>query len=240
MLYTSMENKKIKELAKLKQKKYRDLTNTFLIEGEHLIEEAYHMGYLKELYLLEGTEYKVDIPTHHVSTQVMKYLSNLDNPTPYIGLCNKQEPKNYGNKIIFLEDIQDPGNLGTIIRSAVAFHIDTIIVSDKCVDVYNEKVIRASQGMLFKINIINESIETLEKLKELGYPLYATKVDGGKSVKKLEKIEKFVIIMGNEGNGVSEKVMNMCDNFLYIDMNSSCESLNVAVATSIILYELDK
>ena len=156
-------------------------------------------------------------------------------------MCKKVEEKEIGNKVLVLDDIQDPGNFGTIIRSAVAFNIDTIVVSNNTVDLYNSKVIRASQGMLFNINIIRRDLNVfVPELKKEGYQIYATKVNGGKSLKTIEKMEKFAIIMGNEGAGVSDNLMNLANEYLYIDMNSNCESLNVAVATSIILYELDK
>lgn len=240
MLYTSIENKKIKEIKKLQQKKYRDLTNTFIVEGEHLLKEAYELGYLIEMYKEESNNFNLDIQTNYVSREVLKYISNLDTPT-VVGICKKKEIKDLGNKLVILEDVQDPGNLGTIIRSAVAFNIDTIVLSKNTVDMYNDKVVRASQGMLFKINIIVENLESfLPKLKENDYTIYGTKVDGGKSLKTIEKREKFAIIMGNEGAGMSPNLSNLCDNYIYIDMNSKCESLNVGVATSIILYELDK
>ncbi len=241
MLYTSIENKKIKELKKLNIKKYRDQSNTFLIEGKHLVLEAYKKGLLEELLLEENTTLDIDIKTSYLSRQVIKYISELDNPSNIMGICKKMETKEIGNKVLILDDIQDPGNFGTIIRSAVAFHIDTIVVSNNTVDLYNSKVIRASQGMLFNINIIKKELDDfVSEIKNEGYKIYATKVNGGKSLKTIEKMKKFAIIMGNEGAGVSDSLMKKADQYLYIDMNSSCESLNVAVATSIILYELDK
>ena len=139
-----------------------------------------------------------------------------------------------------LDEIQDPGNLGTIIRSSVAFNIDTIILSKTCVDLYNSKVIRSTQGMLFHINIIISDLkEIVMNLKKENYQILSTKVDGGKNIKEFKTSDKLAIIMGNEGNGVSAEIMNLSDNFVYIDMNKNCESLNVAVATSIILYELN-
>jgi len=138
-----------------------------------------------------------------------------------------------------LDDIQDPGNLGAIIRSAVAFNIDTIILSNNTVDLYNSKVIRSTQGMMFKLNIIRTDLkEMIKELKEKNYHILATNVTNGKNIKELEKTEKLCIIMGNEGNGVSQELLNMSDEYIYIKMNEECESLNVAVATSIILYEL--
>ncbi len=239
MLYTSTDNKYIKHIKKLNQKKYRDEYNEFLIEGEHLVLEAYKHRLLKELILEEGTNFKLDVNTNYVSSNVLKYISELDNPSKIIGICSKLKEKDIENKIVILDGIQDPGNLGTIIRSSVAFNIDTIVLSKDCVDLYNSKVIRATQGMIFNINIIERDIkEFISGLN--GYKVYGTKVNGGKSLKLLEKVEKFAIIMGNEGQGVKSDILDMCSDYIYIDMNKSCESLNVGVATSIILYELDK
>ena len=241
MLYASVENKKIKEIKKLNQKKYRDEFNEFLIEGEHLVLEAYKKGVLKELILEENTKLEIDVKTSYVTSNVLKYISELDNPQKIMGICSFIKEKEIGSKLLLLDDIQDPGNLGTIIRSSVAFNIDTIVLSKNSVDLYNSKVLRATQGMVFNINIIKRDLnEFITNLKEDNYKIYGTKVNGGKSLKNVEKCEKFAIIMGNEGQGVKESLLNMCDEYLYIDMNNSCESLNVAVATSIILYELDK
>ena len=241
MLYTSTDNKKIKEIKKLNEKKYRDQNNLFIVEGEHLVLEAYKKGYLKELILETDTIFPLDVETNYVSNNVLKYISNLDTPQKIIGICEKKQPEIIGKKILVLEDIQDPGNLGTIIRSSVAFNIDTIILSNNSVDEYNSKVIRASQGLLFHINIVRSDIlEEINNLKNKGYHIYGTKVTHGKDLKLLEKYQKFAIIMGNEGNGMSEEVSELCDEFIYIKMNESCESLNVGVATSIILYEFSE
>lgn len=241
MLYTSIENKKIKYIKKLNKKKYRDEFNEFLIEGEHLVLEAYKSGILKELILEENTDFSLDIYTNYVTNNVLKYISDLETPQKIMGICCKIKEKSIGNKIVILDDVQDPGNLGTIIRSSAAFNIDTIILSENSVDLYNSKVLRATQGMLFNINIIERNlINIISQLREDGYTVYGTKVNGGKSLKNVEKREKFAIIVGNEGNGVKEQILDLCSDYIYIDMDKSCESLNVAVATSIILYELDK
>ena len=239
MLYSSINNSKIKELKKLKNKKYRDLSNKFIIESEHLIKEAYDLGYLEEIYVLENTNYEYNVPINYVTKEVLKYISDLNTPN-IIGVARKIEPKRIGKRVVLLDNIQDPGNLGTIIRSSVAFNIDTIVLSDDSVDLYNDKVIRASEGMIFKINIIRENtIGILSEIKD-DYYIYGTKVNGGNSLKNIEKHDKFVIIMGNEGNGMNSELDKYCNSFIYIDMNKECESLNVGVATSIILYELDK
>ena len=241
MLYTSIENKKIKEIKKLNKKKYRKETGLFIIESEHLIKEAYKNGYLKELILLENTNYKLNIETNYVTEKVMKYITELDTIPNMIGICNKLKEKELGNKILILDGIQDPGNLGTIIRSSVAFHIDTIVLGQNTVDLYNTKVLRASEGMIFNINIIEKKLtEFILKLKTMKYQIIGTKVTNGKDIKNLEKRKKTCIIMGNEGNGISNEILNLCDDYIYIKMNSNCESLNVGVATSIILYEMDK
>ncbi len=242
MLYSSLDNKKIKELKKLNIKKYRDTSNYFLVEGEHLVLEAYKKGYLRELILEENTNFSLPIETNYITHNVLKSLTNLDTPQPILGVCEKKEKSDIsGSKILILDNIQDPGNLGTIIRSAVAFNVDTLIISKNSVDIYNSKVIRASQGLIFHLNIVTcDLLEIIPKLKNIDYKIFGTQVTGGKSLKSIEKKKKFAIIMGNEGNGVSEEILSLCDEYLYIDMNKNCESLNVGVATSIILYELDK
>lgn len=240
MVYSSVNNPKIKELAKLQNKKFRDKQKQFLIEGKHLVQEAYNSGYLKELLLLEGTDFKLDVPTNYITENVLKFLSNVESPTGIIGICEFKPMNLIGKKLLILDSIQDPGNLGTIIRSSVAFNIDTIIINDKCADIYSDKVIRSSQGMIFKINIIKKDLyKFLQEIKGK-IPILGTKVDGGKDLKTLEKISEFAIIMGNEGSGVNKDLLNLSDEYLYIPMDSRCESLNVGVATSIILYELTK
>jgi len=241
MLYSSIDNNKIKDLKKLQTKKYRDKKNMFLVEGRHLVLEAYKTGYLEELLLEENELLPLDIMTNYMTNNVSNYLTELEKTTNIIGVCNKKEGSLKGNKIVYLDCIQDPGNLGTIIRSCVAFNVDTLILSKDCVDLYNSKVIRATQGLLFHMNILIEDVENIiPKLKDEGYKIYGTNVKMGKSLKSIAKVEKFVIIMGNEGNGISEVSSELCDEYLYIDMNDNCESLNVGVATSIILYEMDR
>ena len=241
MLYSSVNNEKIKNLKKLNSKKYRDLNGLFLIEGEHLVLEANSCGCLDELILLDGCEFPLDVKTSYVTYDVMKYISSLDSPSSIIGVCKKRNSVSLGDRIVVLDDVQDPGNLGTIIRSCVAFNVDTLVLSEGCVDLYNPKVIRATQGMLFHLDIIvvSDIVSYVHDLKE-NYKIFSTNVNGGNSLKSIEKSDRFVIIMGNEGNGVRDSLNDLADSYIYIDMNSDCESLNVGVATSIILYELDK
>lgn len=241
MLYTALENKKIKELKKLHKKKYRDQIGLFLIEGEHLLEEALKKNLVCEIFYLEGFQKEQIVPVHTVTSTVMKELSELETIPNVIALCKKKDEVVSGNRILAIDGVQDPGNLGTMIRSAVAFHVDGILLGEDCVDLYNSKTIRATQGMIFHIPIEKGNLQIkMKEYRSNGYHLYATNVEHGKSLKCIEKYEKVCIIMGNEGNGVKEELQALCDELLYIDMNPVCESLNVAVATSIILYELDK
>lgn len=238
MLYTSTSNKFIKEVKKLTDKKYRDKTDLFLVEGEHLIIEAYRKGFLTKAILKEGLTLDINFNCDSATDNVLNYISEMKNTT-CIGICKKKQGIITGDKILILDGIQDPGNLGTIIRSCVAFNINTIILSPDSVDVYNPKVVRATQGMIFNINILYLPIvNEINKLKNTGYKIYGTKVTGGESLSNFEIDKKFAIIMGNEGKGVSDSILNMCDKYIYIPMKNNVESLNVAIATSIILYEL--
>ena len=242
MVIESLDNKKIKNLRKLKQKKYRDKMKMYLIEGIHLVKEAYKSKDLLEVILLSDEKIDMDVNKVYVTKNVLKSLSELDTPYNIIGVCKyKDEDKNYGNKILILDNVQDPGNLGTIIRSCVAFNVNTLILSEDTVDLYNSKVLRGSQGMNFHLNIIRRDIKSeIEKLKENNYKIYGTNVKDGIRIKNVKDLKKYAIIMGNEGLGLKEEIKDLTDENIYIDMNSSCESLNVAVATSIILYELNK
>ena len=241
MVITSIDNKIIKEFKKLEQKKYRDLNNLFLIEGKHLIEEAYKTGYLQEIIVSEYEQYDLDIKTTIVSPKVINYLSSLENNDGIIGICRKLKNNEIGNNILLLDNIQDPGNLGTIIRSAVAFNINTIILGKGSVDLYNPKVLRSTQGLIFKINIIEtDLLEIILKLKKDNYKIIGTDVNNGSDLKEYSSIGKYALIMGNEGHGLSNEIKSLCDDYIYIKLNKECESLNVGIACSIILYQLNK
>lgn len=241
MLITSPDNKKIKELVKLKQKKYRDSMEKFIVETEHLIKEAFLEGRLLEVYVLENNElsFKVDVPVYYVSVSVINKLKNIST-SKFIGVVSKKESKEYrGKRYLLLDRVSDPGNLGTIMRSAVAFNVDTLIVSLNSCDIYNDKVIRASEGAIFKLNIIRCDLsQAINTLKKLDIAIYGTDVKNGVDVREIPK-DNFAIIMGNEGAGISSDVKKLVENNIYIK-TSNVESLNVAMAASIILYELNK
>ena len=244
MLITSLENERIKNYIKLKDKKYRKRTNTFIVEGLHLVLEAYKSGNLIELIIEKDEVLPLDVPTIFVTNEIINRISSLDTPVTVLGLCKINDNKEIkGSRILMLDGIQDPGNLGTIIRSSVAFDVDTIVLGDNTVDLYNPKVIRATQGMMFHINIINDNLETvIKELKSREIPVYGTKVEYGEDVRSFPSKDKisYGLVMGNEGAGVSPEVLDMCDKYIYIDMNEKVESLNVSIATSIILYELNR
>lgn len=239
MLIVSTENKKIKNVRKLLDKKYSLENKKFVIEGEHLVCESIKSHLLCELYVLEGFEKNYDFPYDTVSLKVMKSLSNLKSTPRVIGVSLMRENDNKCNKVVILEDIQDPGNAGTIIRSAVAFGVDTIVFSLNSVYPYNEKVIRSTQGMIFKLNIIiDDSINYISSLKGKNIPIIGTSLNTNKYIDEMKKMDKFAVVFGNEGNGVSDKVLSLCDEIYKIKMNSECESLNVAVSCGIILNRL--
>ena len=241
MLITSLDNKKIKDVTQLKQKKYRDIENKFIIETENLIKEAYIENRLEEVYILENEQlsFNVNCPVNYVTDKVMDKIKSI-NTSKVLAIATKKESKEYiGKRYLMLDRISDPGNLGTIIIRAVAFDIDTIIVSEDCCDIYNDKVIRATEGAIFKINILKENLlEAITNLKKLNIPIFGTDVNKGKDVTTINK-DKFCIIMGNEGSGIRKEVLKQVTDNIYIKTNT-VESLNVAVATSIILYELNK
>lgn len=239
MLITSLNNEHIKEIIKLKEKKYRDLSNTFLIEGRHLVLEAHREKKIVELILEQDELFPLDTNTLYVSSNVMKRLSDLSTPSNVMAVVEKLDEKPIGEKILILDNIQDPGNLGTIIRSAVAFNFDTIVLSPGTVDLYNPKVVRSTQGMVFHINIIvKEPVSFINELKNEGYKIVGTKVTNGVDVRDSKTYSHFALIIGNEGKGMSEELSELCDEYLYIKMNDQCESLNAAVAASILMYEI--
>ena len=205
--------------------------------------EANKCGLLVDLLVLENNDISFNYPGEitYVTSNVLKKLSSLTTPTNIIGVCRIVDNNEViGNRVLILDDVSDPGNIGTIIRSSKAFNIDTIILSNNSCDIYNDKVLRSTQGMIFTMNIIyGDLFDIIPRLHDNGYLILGTNVNNGIDVRSI-KTNKFALIMGNEGNGVHEEISNLCDKNLYIKMNSDCESLNVAVATSILLYELDR
>ena len=159
------------------------------------------------------------------------------NTSKVLAIATKKESKEYiGKRYLMLDRISDPGNLGTIIRSAVAFDIDTIIVSEDCCDIYNDKVIRATEGAIFKINILKENLlEAITNLKKLNIPIFGTDVNKGKDVTTINK-DKFCIIMGNEGSGIRKEVLKQVTDNIYIKTNTVGKFFISMIAFTIFKY----
>ena len=232
----SINNERIKNYTKLNDKKYRLKENLFIASGKHLVEEALKKGIVKETLLLNGEE-NIYGKVTYVSKDILKRVSNLDNSPNVVAICYINNNDEIKGNVIILDDIKDPGNLGTIIRSSVAFGYETIILSKESVDIYNPKVVRAAEGMLFNINIIiNELEEEIDKLKNMGYKIYGTNVNNGKNPYFEEC--KHALIIGSEAHGMNKNIINKCDENLYLKMSDNCESLNAGVSASILMYIL--
>ena len=162
----SLNNEKIKYYTKLNDKKYRKSEKLFIAAGEHLVTEALKKNIVKEILLLNGEE-NVYGDVTYVTSDILKKVSDLTNYPKVLAICYIKDDLKIEGNVVALDNIKDPGNLGTIIRSAVAFNYDTILLSEECVDVYNSKVVRATEGMLFNVNIVTcDLFSTLLKLKE--------------------------------------------------------------------------
>lgn len=237
---TSVQNNFIKDLIKLKQKKYRDKEKKFIVEGYNIIEEA--KNYLSLLLITNKEDVNLYEDVEHilVTYDIIKKLTDTVTPQGIIGICNYKESEEvYSNNVLILDGLQDPGNIGTIIRSALCFDFKTIIMSLDSCDIYNEKVIRATQGAIFNIDIKKCDIkEELVHLKTRGYIIVGTALENGKELNSIVFGEKNAIILGNEGNGVSKDVLASTDINAYIPINKEMESLNVAIAGAIIMNKV--
>lgn len=234
MKITSLQNEKVKYWTSLKEKKNRDKDCCFLVEGNHLVDEA------KELNLIiETISTDDDKADYLVSKEVMKKISDQKSICSNVAVVRFIPENKISGNVLILDGIQDPGNLGTIIRSAVAFNFYTIILGDNCVDLYNPKVVRSTEGMIFNVNVWRRNLkEFIPSLKKMGYTIVGTDVIKGQNIKNLEK-KQMALVIGNEGQGVSSTVKELCDEFVYIKMNEKCESLNAGVASSILMYEVN-
>lgn len=233
MIITSLKNEKVKYWYNLRNKKFRDQERRFLIEGDHLINEA-----RKQNLVIETISIVDKNADYFVTKEIMEKISEQKSISYNAAVVRFIKEDSITGNVLILDGVQDPGNLGTIIRSCIAFGVSNIILSDNSVDLYNSKVIRATEGMIFNINVLRRNlIEFIPIVKNLGYKIVGTDVKNGINIKNINK-ENIAIAMGSEGKGLSDDVKNMCDNFVYIKMDNACESLNVGVATSILLYEV--
>lgn len=252
-----MNTEDLKYYAKLKQKKYREEYGKYLIEGIHLIEEC-----IKSKYYRKNIS-KIFIRSNFDNENLLKRLSNIEiirlkskefdklseteNSQGIIGVVDieRNKSKITANKICALENINDPGNLGTILRTCWWFGIDNIMISRDSVDLYNSKVIRASQGAIFNLSIHNgaDLSNELTNLYEKGYKVLLTDLSAKFLIEKynFDKKQKYVIVFGNEANGISDKIKSITSyDRIKISKYTECESLNVASSAAIVFYELTK
>lgn len=246
MEITSVNNNLVKEIVKLQQKKYRNQSGKFLLEGYKAIKEAFDCGIELENIFVEKNKINdynfaknIVIET---TEPVLKKLSTTESAPSAVAIgFQKKYDKNIlknTKKVVLLEDIKDLGNLGTIIRSSVAFGADAIILYGESVDIYNPKCVRASVGNLWKLPIIH--IDNLENLKEIfeGFEKIATLPRSNNMLKTFTPTLPAVVMFGSEANGLSEDLIKISTNSVKIEMAKTVESLNLATSVSVILYEL--
>lgn len=251
---TSKDNEIVKSIKKLKEKKYRDQESKFIVEGIKMIKEAIlENANIDKIVICEecinnGTidkELLYEIAKEdciYVTENVFNTLTDVTNPQGILAIIKKQsneENISYNEDIIVvLDGIQDPGNLGTILRTVDSVGLSQIILSEKTADPYNPKVVRSTMGAIYRVNIIrsNNIIETLKNMKKNKYEIIATYLNTNESIYDIDYSKKAIVI-GNEANGVSKEVIDLADIKVKIPMLGKTESLNAAVATGVILYE---
>lgn len=251
---TSKENKIIKHIIKLKEKKYRKEYNEYIIEGAKIVQEAIQeKAKIKQIIISENA-INTDLIQNHlkeelqkidyiqVPSKIFKLISEVEKPQGILAIIEKkkQEENIDVNQdiILALDDLQDPGNLGTIIRTADSVGLKQILISKGTTEAYNPKVIRSTMGAIFRVKIIEcENLkETLKRLQKNNFKIMVTDLNTDKSIYDI-KLQKKVIIIGNEANGVSEEIKNIADTRAIIPMFGKTESLNASIATGVILYE---
>lgn len=235
----SASNQIVKNIAKLKIQKYAKEEEKFLVEGFHLLEMAQESGTLEAVFTTKELKLQDNIDQYLVNERIIEKLSSLNTSQGVIGVCkSKKEEKITSNLLVYLDDIKDPGNFGTILRTCCAFGIKDILVKPNSVYKYNDKVIMSSQGAIFKTNIIQCSYDELKALKK-DYKIYSTSLnEKAVYLSKIDDIdEKIIVVFGNESNGISEEIASMSDKFIKIEI-SNIDSLNVGVAAGITLYNL--
>ncbi|WEV36417.1 RNA methyltransferase [Lactobacillus sp. ESL0677] len=248
---SSVNNKLIKDLAKLKQKKYREETGLYLIEGFHLVAEAikasrkyfYLLGTQEALDIVEAED-EVDLTAKNViliNSAIARHLASTKNSQNIFMVLKIAQPKdypfNYG-KWVLLDQLADPGNVGTIIRTADAAGFDGVILSPNSVDLYNPKTQRAMQGSQFHISLIVTDLPAaIASLRNNGISVYASMLDRtAKQLPDFAPIPQLGLVIGNEAHGVSSAVAQASDEKLYIPIKGQAESLNAAVAAGIMIY----
>ncbi|MCR5186364.1 MAG: RNA methyltransferase [Clostridia bacterium] len=252
MVISSKDNELIKHLKRLKEKKYRDEFGQYIVEGKKMLDEAFNEKVsIKRVVVSESFSLENDISTIEknitdnsvsiISDKLFKEVSNVVTNQGVIAIIEKRAemPIDFEEGFyLILDNIQDPGNMGTIIRTLDSLNIKQMIVSSGCVEVYNPKVIRSTMGAIYRVNIIQvpDLVRVVTDMKENGIKVYATDLNTDKTIYSVN-YENTALIIGNEANGVEEKVKNIASERIKIPMLGKTESLNAAVATSIILFE---
>ena len=240
----SKDNSQVKHIKQLKQKKYRDEYKEYIVEGLKIVEEAIEE---KEDILLiviceellkkqiNTYDYKVEL----VSKSIFEMISDTVTPQGILAVIKEKEAQEINFNVLFaLDDIQDPGNMGTIIRTLDAAGIKDLIISNESADIYNPKVTRSTMGAIYRLNVMRTDL--LSKLKEMqkeGYKIVVTSLATNKNHYDINFDEKTIIVIGNEAKGVSQEIMEIADVKVKIPMLGKSESLNASIATGILAYE---
>ena len=232
----SKDNNKIKHAASLKESKYRKEYGEFLSEGKKALELAIISKNVKEIYTIKELEnIPSDITQYVLKPDLLKKISSSVNPEGivFVSQILERKPKRL-NKVVYLDHINDPGNLGTIIRTALAFSYDAVIVSEGSCDPYNEKAVAASKGSLFLMPILRGDLDTFSEGKKV---IVSALREDAIDEKVLDVKDPFVLVLGNEANGVSKDVLNKADIVVKIGIQN-IDSLNVSIAAGILMNRL--
>ncbi|MEI3606010.1 RNA methyltransferase [Pseudogracilibacillus sp. SE30717A] len=243
-MITSIQNEQVKNWRKLHKRKFRMKMKQFLIEGFHLIEEAFNSGWeIETIIVQEGVQppdWMSDDGIVFVDKRVFREITQTESPQGIAAIVGMQSFEvQIENFILLVDAVQDPGNLGTMIRTADAAGFSQIVLGTGTVDVYNDKVVRASQGSIFHIPIVQASLdETITRLKQENYTIWASALRNAMNYKEAKIEGKVALIVGNEGAGISEEILQMADKIIKIPIYGKAESLNVSVATGILMYKM--
>ena len=233
-MITSLENRTVKDLCRLHQKKYRQ--DSYLILDEELTFKAYEKGYLQTLVYCGEKPFDFD-ETLEVSAEVLAKIAQKED-LHFLGVGKKiLESEDFGDKIIILDHLQDPLNIGRIMEACLLFGFDTLILSENCADIYNEKCLAHCKGGIYELKIAHKQLETfIPQLQEKGTKVYATGLrNNTRELHELSSVNSCAIILGNEGSGVRSEIMDLADEIVRIDM-CNIDSLNVATAAAIVMY----
>ena len=243
---TSPSNPIIKETSALAQKKYREKTGLFIMEGQKAIEEALMSKIdIQKIFSISENNFPENLPScekYLIPKEIMTKLATTDSPPNILAVAKISQPtlkEIKGDKILLLENIKDPGNLGTIIRTAVAMGICGILLAGDCVDIYNPKVIRSTTGNIFKIPIVK--CDNFQEIKETfpAYKFIGTILNPEKNPKPLNEVDfkqPNIILFGSEASGLSIEAQKHIDEYLKIPLQNDVESLNLAISVGIVLY----